>query len=259
MWQKLSVWKSVVVNALLGSVMTVTHYPWLQWHAKALCEKLCPSKKGEFCLLALITSQTTLTFWCGFVLSCHFWSTRCNFFFPNMNHQLINQHRRGFTILCRSIEDPSLSPQPHLAASPSKRAFDEELFLRALCEEDSEEDYTEADPVLDDLYFRRVRETLRQTSMNPSYDRFLPRYWTPEEEVRVRTIYLGSQKRPWYRKMQGLRSVGCFYCFMREAVLISASVKALKNYSRLTQNKADAADSAFSVFLICRVTAKVIL
>lgn len=86
-------------------------------------------------------------------------------------------------------------------------AFDEELFLRALCEEDSEDDDTEADPVLDDLYFRRVQQTLHQTSTNPDYDRFLPRYWTPEEEVRVRTIHLGSQRRPWYRKMQVLRSV----------------------------------------------------
>lgn len=106
-------------------------------------------------------------------------------------------------------------------------AIDEELFLRALCEEDSEDDYTDADPVLDDLYFRRVQQTLHQTSNNPDYDRFLPRYWTPEEETRVRTIYLGSQRRPWYRKMQGLRSVGCFYCSMMQGGADTARVKAL--------------------------------
>ncbi len=123
----------------------------------------------------------------------------------------VNKHRRGYTTLCCSIEDAPFSPQPHLTVPPPECAFDEELFLRALCEEDLEEDYAEADPVLDDLYFRRVQQTLHQTSANPNYDRFLPRYWTPEEEIRVRTIYRGSQRRPWYRKMQGLRSVALFF------------------------------------------------
>lgn len=112
--------------------------------------------------------------------------------------------RRGYTALCRSIEDARLSPQPRHTTSPSECAIDEELFLRAQSEDDSEDDYTDADPVLDDLYFRRVQQTLHQTSNNPNYDRFLPRYWTPEEDTRVRTIYLGSRRRPWYRKMQGL-------------------------------------------------------
>uniref|UniRef100_A0A8C4IG85 Calponin-homology (CH) domain-containing protein n=1 Tax=Dicentrarchus labrax TaxID=13489 RepID=A0A8C4IG85_DICLA len=119
----------------------------------------------------------------------------------------LEQNGRGCTSPLASIEDAPLSPQPHLAVSPSECAFDEEFFLQALCEEDSEDEYTEADPVLDDLYFRRVQQSLHQTSTNPTYDRFLPRYWTPEEEIRVRTIYLGSQRRPWYRKIQGLRSV----------------------------------------------------
>lgn len=90
----------------------------------------------------------------------------------------------------------------------SEYGLDKELLLQALCKDNSDDDdYTEADPVLDDLYFRRVQQSLHQTSSNPDYDRFLPRYWTPEEETRVRTIYLGSQRRPWYRKMLGLRSV----------------------------------------------------
>lgn len=122
---------------------------------------------------------------------------------------LENKHRHGSTTLCCSTQDAPFSPQPHLTVSPSDCTFNEELFLRALCEEDSDDD-TEADPVLDDLYLRRVQQTLHQTSTNPSYDRFLPRNWTPEEAVRVRTIYLGSQRRPWYRKLLGLRSVHCF-------------------------------------------------
>ncbi|KAF0043083.1 hypothetical protein F2P81_004420 [Scophthalmus maximus] len=106
-----------------------------------------------------------------------------------------------------SVEDAPVSPKPHLAPTRPASVFDDELFQRALCEEDSaEEDYAEADPVLDDLYIRRVQQTVHLTSTNHDCDRFLPRHWTPEEEIRVRAIYLGSQRRPWYRKMQGLRS-----------------------------------------------------
>eukprot|EP00064_Thunnus_orientalis_P015500 superscaffoldBa00002881_g15553 len=117
------------------------------------------------------------------------------------------ENGRGCASPLASNEDAPFSSQPHLTlSSPEWAIVDEELFLQALCEEDSEDDYTEADPVLDDLYARRVQQALHQTSANPNYDRFLPRYWTPEEEIRVRRIYLGSQRRPWYRKMQGLRA-----------------------------------------------------
>ncbi|KAM9860531.1 LIM domain only protein 7-like [Aulostomus maculatus] len=105
-----------------------------------------------------------------------------------------------------SMPFASSDDQPRFISSSPVWAVDEELSLRARYEEDSEDDYTEADPVLDDLYARRVQQTLHQTSINPNCDRFLPRYWTPEEEIRVHTIYLGSQRRPWYRKMQGLRT-----------------------------------------------------
>lgn len=108
------------------------------------------------------------------------------------------------TLCCRALGSP-LSPSPKTPES----AINEERFLEARCE-DYSDDQTEADPILDDLYFRRVLQTLHQTSFNPNFDRFLPRYWTPEEETRVRRIYLGSQKRPWYRKMFGLRSVTYF-------------------------------------------------
>lgn len=116
------------------------------------------------------------------------------------------KRRFGYiTVYCSTADAPP-SPQCHFTIC-SPECATEELFLQALCEEDSEDDYTEADPVLDDLHFRRMQQTLHQTSANLHYDRFLPQYWTPEEEVRVRRIYLGSQRRPWYHKMQRLRSV----------------------------------------------------
>lgn len=75
--------------------------------------------------------------------------------------------------------------------------------------DDSEEDDDEfgyADPVQDDLYARKVGVT-PQTSASVSYDTFLPKFWTPEEDAHVKKIKLGSQRRPWYRKIQGFRSV----------------------------------------------------
>lgn len=122
----------------------------------------------------------------------------------------MNRPEHRSTILSSSSEGTPY-PHPHLSLTPAERAIDEELFLRALCEDESddddEENDTEADPVLDDLYARKVQQSLHQTSTNPNTNRFLPQYWTPAEEAHVRTIYLGSQKRPWYRKMLALRSV----------------------------------------------------
>uniref|UniRef100_A0A3P9D4U6 LIM domain 7a n=1 Tax=Maylandia zebra TaxID=106582 RepID=A0A3P9D4U6_9CICH len=36
-----------------------------------------------------------------------------------------------------------------------------------------------------------------------SYDKFLPKFWTPEEDIHIQKIKLGSQRRPWYKKIQG--------------------------------------------------------
>lgn len=129
----------------------------------------------------------------------------------------------GCTVLYRSAVDAPLSQ--HSAVPPPECAIDKEFVLHFPCEEDSDDDYTEADPILDDLYFRRLRLTLHQTSINPEHNRFLPRYWTPEEDVRVKRIYLGSQRRPWYRKMLRLRSdvYFFFYPYSSEVSLMQAN------------------------------------
>ncbi|XP_030634819.1 LIM domain only protein 7b [Chanos chanos] len=110
-----------------------------------------------------------------------------------------------------AISDASRLPVMSGVASPvpSENTFvnsvDEEFYLMALnaVSSDSDEDRGFADPIQDDLYTRRILQTLHQTSSNTEVNKFLPKYWTPEEEVFVRTIKLGSQRRPWYRKMQG--------------------------------------------------------
>ncbi|XP_028992529.1 LIM domain only protein 7-like [Betta splendens] len=68
-------------------------------------------------------------------------------------------------------------------------------------EEDDEVGY--ADPVQDDLYARKMG-LKPQPAGNAAYNKFLPKFWTPEEDVHLQKIKLGSQRRPWYKKMQGL-------------------------------------------------------
>ncbi|XP_048862380.1 LIM domain only protein 7 isoform X9 [Brienomyrus brachyistius] len=69
-------------------------------------------------------------------------------------------------------------------------------------EDEDEDEMGRADPVQDDLYTRKIG-LLLQSSISESYNKFLPKFWTPEEDAHVRRIKLGSQRRPWYRKMQG--------------------------------------------------------
>lgn len=74
---------------------------------------------------------------------------------------------------------------------------------------DSEEDDDEvgyADPIQDDLYARKMG-IKPEPAGNESYNKFLPKFWTPEEDIHIQKIRLGSQKRPWYKRMQGLRCV----------------------------------------------------
>lgn len=77
-------------------------------------------------------------------------------------------------------------------------------------EEDDEVGY--ADPVQDDLYARKMGIKSQPVS-SVSYDKFLPKFWTPEEDVHVEAIKQGSQRRPWYKKMQGFRCVRAFVAF----------------------------------------------
>ncbi|XP_041856820.1 LIM domain only protein 7-like [Melanotaenia boesemani] len=68
--------------------------------------------------------------------------------------------------------------------------------------EDEDDEVGYADPVQDDLYARKMGIKPQPVS-SVSYDKFLPKFWTPEEDVHVQMIKQGSQRRPWYKKMQG--------------------------------------------------------
>ncbi|MCJ8732581.1 hypothetical protein PDJAM_G00212950 [Pangasius djambal] len=102
-------------------------------------------------------------------------------------------------------------PQPTLTylsseARPPQKAARRSASADVYMHDDSEEEDDEigyADPVHDDLYARKVGLTVAQPISTVHYDKFLPKFWTPEEDMHVQKIRLGSQRRPWYRKIQG--------------------------------------------------------
>ncbi|KAM4560746.1 LIM domain only protein 7-like [Fundulus diaphanus] len=78
----------------------------------------------------------------------------------------------------------------------------ESLFRYDDSEDEDDDEVGYADPVQDDLYARKIGATPQRAS-GLSYNKFLPKFWTPEEDVHIQKIKLGSQRRPWYKKMQG--------------------------------------------------------
>lgn len=88
------------------------------------------------------------------------------------------------------------------------RAVSTDSLFRDLYDdsEDEDDEVGYADPVQDDLYTRKMGVKPKPASP-VSYDKFLPKFWTPEEDVHIQKIKLGSQRRPWYKKMQGFRCV----------------------------------------------------
>ncbi|KAL7845595.1 hypothetical protein AOLI_G00237870 [Acnodon oligacanthus] len=107
-----------------------------------------------------------------------------------------------------SLQDGKTSLPPYRVSGRDEKAMlENEFMLRAVTEDSGESDEGQgyADPVQDDLYARRVLQATHQTSVNIDSDKFLPKFWTPEEDAHVGQIRLGSQRRPWYRKMQGFR------------------------------------------------------
>ncbi|TDH06707.1 hypothetical protein EPR50_G00115960 [Perca flavescens] len=86
-----------------------------------------------------------------------------------------------------------------------RRPVSTDSLFREICDdsEDEDDDVGYADPIQDDLYSRKMG-VKPQPVAKVSYDKFLPKFWTPEEDVHIQKIKLGSQRRPWYKKMQGV-------------------------------------------------------
>lgn len=72
--------------------------------------------------------------------------------------------------------------------------------------EDEDDEVGYADPIQDDLYARKMGHK-SQPFGNDCHDQFLPKLWTPDEDSHIQKVKIGSQRRPWYKKIQGFRSV----------------------------------------------------
>lgn len=91
-----------------------------------------------------------------------------------------------------------------------KNVCTDSLFKEVYDEsEDEDDEVGYADPIQDDLYARQMGRK-SQPFGNDCHDQFLPKLWTPEEDFHIQKIKLGSQRRPWYKKIQGFRSVDYF-------------------------------------------------
>ncbi|XP_045062455.1 LIM domain only protein 7 isoform X3 [Coregonus clupeaformis] len=113
------------------------------------------------------------------------------------------------TVTCLSSSGPMTpmrSPQPQMGSVrvDHRHPLPTDSLLRQMYDdsEDEEDDVGYADPVQDDLYARKVGVSPKPP-VDVSYDRFLPKFWTPEEDAHMQKIKLGSQRRPWYKKIQG--------------------------------------------------------
>uniref|UniRef100_A0A8C0IZM9 LIM domain 7 n=1 Tax=Chelonoidis abingdonii TaxID=106734 RepID=A0A8C0IZM9_CHEAB len=53
----------------------------------------------------------------------------------------------------------------------------------------------------DDLYVRKLNSAVSNPMV--SFDKFLPKFWTPEEELHWKNIKKGSSSKPWYKELQG--------------------------------------------------------
>lgn len=107
--------------------------------------------------------------------------------------------------VCRGELQP---PQQGSTRADRRHAVRTDSLFRETYEDSEEEDddVGYADPIQDDLYTRKMGFK-PQVAGSVSYDKFLPKFWTPEEDVHVQKIRQGSQRRPWYKKMQGFRCV----------------------------------------------------
>uniref|UniRef100_A0AAV2K434 LIM domain 7a n=1 Tax=Knipowitschia caucasica TaxID=637954 RepID=A0AAV2K434_KNICA len=100
---------------------------------------------------------------------------------------------------CGDNPSPQRSARVDHSTGVSSHSLFRDVYIDS---EDSDDEVGYADPVQDDLYARKLGTKPQAPAM--SHDKFLPKFWTPEEDVHIQKIKLGSQKRPWYKKMQGL-------------------------------------------------------
>ncbi|NXF93741.1 LMO7 protein, partial [Eubucco bourcierii] len=94
--------------------------------------------------------------------------------------------------------------------------------LSGYFDEDEEEEVGIPNIEKDDLYFRKLSASAANTVV--AFDKFLPKFWTPEEELLWKKIKKSSFK-PWYREIQGFSQFSLLQALQKYSDYLSSETK----------------------------------
>ncbi|NXJ90726.1 LMO7 protein, partial [Corythaixoides concolor] len=89
-------------------------------------------------------------------------------------------------------------------------------------DEDEEEEIGIPNIEKDDLYFRKLSSSAKNTVV--AFDKFLPKFWTPEEELLWKKIRKSSFK-PWYKEIQGFSQFSLLQALQKYSDYLSSETK----------------------------------
>ncbi|NXX53877.1 LMO7 protein, partial [Scopus umbretta] len=94
--------------------------------------------------------------------------------------------------------------------------------LSGYFDEDEEEEIGVPNIEKDDLYFRKLSSSAANTVV--AFDKFLPKFWTPEEELLWKKIRKSSFK-PWYKEIQGFSQFSLLQALQKYSDYLSSETK----------------------------------
>ncbi|KAF1625311.1 LIM domain only protein 7, partial [Eudyptes chrysocome] len=94
--------------------------------------------------------------------------------------------------------------------------------LSGYFDEDEEEEIGIPNIEKDDLYFRKLSSSAANTV--GAFDKFLPKFWTPEEELLWKKIKKSSFK-PWYKEIQGFSQFSLLQALQKYSDYLSSETK----------------------------------
>uniref|UniRef100_A0A8C3LRJ5 LIM domain 7 n=1 Tax=Chrysolophus pictus TaxID=9089 RepID=A0A8C3LRJ5_CHRPC len=94
--------------------------------------------------------------------------------------------------------------------------------LSGYFDEDEEEEIVIPNIEKDDLYFRKLSSSASNTVV--PFDKFLPKFWTPEEELLWKKIRKSSFK-PWYKEIQGFSQFLLLQALQKYSDYLSSETK----------------------------------
>ncbi|NWS43232.1 LMO7 protein, partial [Probosciger aterrimus] len=94
--------------------------------------------------------------------------------------------------------------------------------LSGYFDEDEDEEIGIPNIEKDDLYFRKLSSSAANTVV--AFDKFLPKFWTPEEELLWKKIRKSSFK-PWYKEIQGFSQFSLLQALQKYSDYLSSETK----------------------------------